>query len=142
MAKNIRIDENTSFNPESGEFINSNTPPTTPPHSPIRREPNLATQPRRYTSSQNELERAANDADNENLLSSIGIGILWALIGLPIGFIAGGIIGFVFSMIYIIVENASPKAGDEVMNTTMWIIIVICSTIGFFGGFISKREKK
>lgn len=53
MAKNIRIDENTSFNPESGEFINSNipsTPQSTLPNNPIRREPNLVNEAGTYTS--------------------------------------------------------------------------------------------
>lgn len=82
------------------------------------------------------------EEDNKNLSKSVGRGILWAFIGLPIGLICGGIIGFVFSMIYIILANESPQAGDKVMNKTMWIVIVICVIIGFFSGFISTREKK
>lgn len=89
-----------------------------------------------------ELQRKTKDVDDDNLISSIGKGILWALIGLPIGFIAGGIIGFVLSMIYIVVANKNAHEGDQFMNSTMYIVVVICVIIGFFGGFLSKREKK
>lgn len=84
-------------------------------------------------------QNLAKDIDNANLSESIGKGILWALIGLPIGFIVGGILAF---LIWLLLALFGNDIGDKGMNNIVKVIIVISGIFGFFIGFVSTREKK
>jgi len=79
-----------------------------------------------------------DDYDNNNKVKSIGKGILWALIGLPIGFIGGGILAFLIWMLLALFGN---DIGDKGMNNIVWVIIVISGIIGYYFGFSVSRKK-
>jgi hypothetical protein len=86
-----------------------------------------------------EIERREKEADEANLLKSIGKGILGGLIGLIVGIIAGGIIAWV---LWIVLKIFSFDIGSVGRNITVIIICAICITIGYLINYDEVRIKK
>ena len=65
---------------------------------------------------------------DENFTSSVLIGILGCVIGLIVGRIIGGILSWILS----IFTNQS--------NIVTYIVMIICAVLGYYLGFITKRN--
>lgn len=78
--------------------------------------------------------------NNINLFESIGLGILYAIIGAIIGLIGSGLIGVVIWLIYVIFGGAPNN--DTIFNIIGTIGLIIGAGSGFMLGFSDARDKK
>lgn len=87
----------------------------------------------------NKLEQARKDADDENLATSRGKGIIGGIIGLIVGLIGGGIISWI---IWGILKIFGLDIGNVGTNLILLAICALCVYIGFEVNFHDTRSKK
>lgn len=81
---------------------------------------------------------AMEKANSINYSESVGLGILYGIIGAFIGFLGGGLLGFVLWIVFVLF--GMDHNNDTVIGIVGAIGLIIGAISGYSSGFYSRRE--
>jgi hypothetical protein len=83
---------------------------------------------------------ARENADSINYTESVGLGILYGIIGAFIGFLGGGLVGFVLWLVFVLF--GMDKDNDSIIGIVGVIGLILGLAGGYWMGFDERRVKK